>query len=303
MSSQRVVRPKASRRGRDEIEREAMHEVVVGLGEQPWLADHRVGELTIVPAAAIAEMLRAVAESHLRLQPELRGLVLRSPIVLQQARPAHLRVAITNSDTRASLSWRSVDAPAASWLRCAAAHLAPCGVRTHRIDIEAVRRRCNRSIAVDALYQAFTVAGLRYGPAFRGLRELACGQGEAFGRVELPEQLDPRGYGLHPALLDAALHVVAGAAPAGEGDAFIPFEIGRFVVHEKGHRQALVHARLMKPQSNTPLVDITLIRPDGTVIAELASLAFCRAAALTRMAPEHRGRAADLPPSAETEPE
>jgi polyketide synthase 12 len=47
---------------------------------------------------------------------------------------------------------------------------------------------------------------VRLRSAFQGLRE-AWRVGEAvYGRVELPEAQSADGYGLHPALLDAALH-------------------------------------------------------------------------------------------------
>ena len=71
-------------------------------------------------------------------------------------------------------------------------------------------------IDLTGLYSALQAHGLGYGPAFQGLRE-AWRVGEAvYGRAVLPEAVSKsaEGYGLHPALLDAALHVL-GFAEAG----------------------------------------------------------------------------------------
>jgi acyl carrier protein len=51
--------------------------------------------------------------------------------------------------------------------------------------------------------------GLGYGPVFQGLRR-AWRDGEVvYAEAALPEDTDVTGYGIHPALLDAALHTIA----------------------------------------------------------------------------------------------
>jgi acyl transferase domain-containing protein len=281
------------------VEVDAVHETVISLSEHPWLADHRLGDLVILPGAAVAELVRAAAESHLGSTPEIRGLVLISPIVLQDLQAGHVRVVIARNRTRASVYCHSTEAPGASWVRCAVAHISPCrlGVRPDRVDIEALRKRCNNSVNVASLYEGFAAAGFLYGPAFRGLRTLACGAGEALGDIQLPEDEDARGYGLHPALLDAALHVMAGAAPAGGREAWVPFEIGLFIVYDTDRREALVHAQFVSGAANTRIVDITIMDPDGTVIAVMSSLAIRRADVLMKLGQTLLYRdAADLPP-------
>ncbi|WP_308408855.1 polyketide synthase dehydratase domain-containing protein, partial [Streptomyces sp. AC627_RSS907] len=56
--------------------------------------------------------------------------------------------------------------------------------------------------------------GLGYGPAFQGLRALWRHGDAWFAEVRLPDDQSADGFGLHPALLDAALHgAVDPAAP------------------------------------------------------------------------------------------
>jgi hypothetical protein len=76
------------------------------------------------------------------------------------------------------------------------------------------------------LYESLQAQGYGYGPTFQGLRE-AWRVGDAvYGRAELPEAAgSAQGYGLHPALLDAALHVIALADfPVSAGSVLLPFE-------------------------------------------------------------------------------
>ena len=55
--------------------------------------------------------------------------------------------------------------------------------------------------------------GLGYGPAFQGLVEAWRDGGMLYGRAVLPDRIAATAgeYGVHPALLDAALHVLATA--------------------------------------------------------------------------------------------
>jgi NADPH:quinone reductase-like Zn-dependent oxidoreductase/NADP-dependent 3-hydroxy acid dehydrogenase YdfG/acyl carrier protein len=65
-----------------------------------------------------------------------------------------------------------------------------------------------RPVDLSGLYPRLAERGLGYGPAFQGLRALWRRDGELFAEVVLPrEQHDAAGgFGIHPALLDAALH-------------------------------------------------------------------------------------------------
>ncbi|WP_139342238.1 type I polyketide synthase, partial [Protofrankia sp. BMG5.30] len=69
----------------------------------------------------------------------------------------------------------------------------------------------------DDVYARLTAAGLAYGPLFRGTSAVWRRAGEVFAEVELPEGVrgDAGRFGIHPALLDAALHAAVLTAPEG----------------------------------------------------------------------------------------
>ncbi|WP_338105494.1 polyketide synthase dehydratase domain-containing protein [Streptomyces cinnamoneus] len=76
------------------------------------------------------------------------------------------------------------------------------GVRPGRL---AARRAS--PVDVDDLYERFAAQGLGYGPLFHGVRAAWRNGTDVFTEVELPAEATG-GFGLHPALLDAALHGV-----------------------------------------------------------------------------------------------
>ena len=93
---------------------------------------------------------------------------------------------------------------------------------------------------VAGLYAGLAERGYGYGPAFRGLRAAWRRGQEIFAEVALPEGTEAGGFGVHPALLDAALHGAALdgavlAGPAGPpGQVLLPFAWSGVTVHGPG---------------------------------------------------------------------
>jgi len=280
-------------------EADATYETEISLSDHPWLIDHRLGNVVVLPGTAIAELVRATAEHHFGSTPEIRGLVFISPVVLRDARAQHVRVVFDRNSERASVYCRPAAAAAADWTRCALARISPRARSgsPDRVELEAIRARCGSAVDINTLYRDLAAAGLSYGPAFRGLRALAGGNDEAIGKIRLPDTADALGFRVHPALLDAALHVIAATVPVGGREALVPFEIGSFAVFKSNEREALVHARRLNGGGKTPLVNVTVLDADGTVIAVMWSLALRSADALVKefkCSTPHRGSRPEL---------
>src|SRR5262249_10168666 len=122
--------------------------------------------------------------------------------------------------------------------------------------------------------------GLAYGPSFQGLQSLRRGEGEAVAEVALPVGVGAEGYGVHPALLDAAFHAVAaGVSSSGEGALLLPFSMGYVAVYQPGAETAWVHARVRVAASGMGVVaDVTLADAGGVVLAEVSELRLQRVA-------------------------
>ncbi|MGH2855320.1 MAG: SDR family NAD(P)-dependent oxidoreductase, partial [Solirubrobacteraceae bacterium] len=72
------------------------------------------------------------------------------------------------------------------------------------------------SVDVEGLYDRAAAQGLEYGPVFQGLRAVWRRGEEVFAEVALPreQQADAGLFGVHPALLDGALHALGATALA-----------------------------------------------------------------------------------------
>ncbi|MET7427372.1 polyketide synthase dehydratase domain-containing protein, partial [Dactylosporangium sp. NPDC005555] len=83
-----------------------------------------------------------------------------------------------------------------------------------------------RPVPVDGLYQRLAGDGYVYGPVFQGLRAVWRSDRDVYAEVALPEHAEQAGqagvdgFGLHPAVLDAALHPIGltGLVGDDEGD-------------------------------------------------------------------------------------
>jgi polyketide synthase 12/epothilone polyketide synthase D len=261
---------------------DAIYEATLSLSDQPWLADHRLGEQVIVPGMAVAELVRAAAEYYLEDTPQVRDLVLSAPLVLEAGKARRVQVVVSKKGTRAQVYSQPAEEMGPCWIFHSTADIAlrqPSAAAT--VDVEALRRRCAKLLDVAALYEDFAIAGVHYGPVFRGVRGLSIGTGEALGEIHLPAAAKARGYGMHPALFDAALQVARHAVPSGDGAAWVPFAMGQLVIYEPGRREALVHARLANGRGGAPVIDILVMDAAGMPIAELSGLRYRRADALS----------------------
>ncbi len=76
-------------------------------------------------------------------------------------------------------------------------------------------------VDVETLYDQAAARGLEFGPAFQGLRAAWRVGEELLAEVSLPaeQQADAEAFGVHPALLDAALHPLGASLLLGREDA------------------------------------------------------------------------------------
>ncbi|MER6409468.1 type I polyketide synthase, partial [Streptomyces viridosporus] len=126
------------------------------------------------------------------------------------------------------------------------------------------------------LYSRFAEHGYQYGPGFQGLKAAWHHGDEVYAEVALPEAQHDRArrFGLHPALLDAALHAlwltaVEGDPSAGEADGVrLPFSWGGTSLYASGATTLRVRLRT----TGTDEVAITVADAAGSPVAAVESL-------------------------------
>ncbi|WP_344153043.1 type I polyketide synthase, partial [Streptomyces polychromogenes] len=201
----------------------------LSLRTHPWLADHAVLGTVLVPGTALVEL--ALKAGELVGADALEELTLAAPLVIPQQDGVDVHVSVGPADDsgRRTVTVHSrtegdhADEP---WTRHATGFLADAAENEAEYDgaglAEAWPPAGAEPVDVEALYESFAEAGYAYGPAFRGLAAAWRRGDEVFTETLLPE--DPRtgtaGFGLHPALFDAALH---GTFLQGGGERRLPF--------------------------------------------------------------------------------
>ncbi|MET1075693.1 MAG: SDR family NAD(P)-dependent oxidoreductase [Umezawaea sp.] len=205
----------------------------LGLGRQPWLADHTVRGRTLVPGTVFVDLvLRAAARTG---TAHLRDLILEAPLTVPTEGTVELQLTVAGPDASGhrelALHSRRGDEP---WTRHATGTLAgsgspvPAGIVWPPRDAEPAD--------VEELYARFARHGVDYAPAFRGVDAVWTRAGEVFAEVSLPGGGHRDEYGLHPALFDAALHSAALVGTAGG----LPFAWTAVSLHSVGARKLRV---------------------------------------------------------------
>ena len=202
----------------------------LSVAAQPWLADHVVGGVIVVPGTAVLEM---VIQAGDRVGcGEVERLTLEVPLVVPPEGGVAVQLMVGAAGEAGgrelTLRSRSEDTGLTGpWVRHASGRLvraAAAGVVSEALVVWPPVGA--QVVPVEGLYSRLAGAGLEYGPLFQGLRAVWRGEGEVFAEVELPPdgRDDVARFGLHPALLDAGLHAIAFGDVVSTEGAALPFE-------------------------------------------------------------------------------
>ncbi|WP_212732759.1 type I polyketide synthase, partial [Streptomyces oceani] len=205
----------------------------LSLRAQPWLGEHRIAGAAVVPSTALLDLaVRAADQVGCAL---VRELVLETPLVLPEQGAVQLQVRVAEPDGNGArmlaVYGRSLtgetDAAAPPWMRHANGVLdpSPAPAGHDSFDFAAWPPPGAEEVDTDGLYERLADTGFGYGATFRGLRAVWQLDGDAYAEVVLDgaagqygnaagTTVDPTGFGLHPALLDAALHPLGLGLPA-----------------------------------------------------------------------------------------
>ncbi len=270
----------------------------LSLESHPWLGDHVVLGSVLLPGTAFVELaLHAGARLGCGCVWEL---VLQEPLVFAEAGGVQIRVVVGERDAvgcrrvgvysrweRHSTEERWEDG---EWACHASGVLGPAQSAAGAEGGGQVASFGGawppvgaEPVDVEGLYDGLAGVGLEYGPAFQGLHGVWRRGGEVFAEVELGEE--QRGeaglFGVHPALLDAALHAVAvgglsdvpGGALGGNRDgaggvARLPFAWGDVVLGAVG--ASVLRVRLKRVSEDA--IGVLAVDEGGRLVVSVGSL-------------------------------
>ncbi|MGA6153853.1 SDR family NAD(P)-dependent oxidoreductase [Stenotrophomonas sp. NPDC087984] len=214
---------------------------------QPWLADHTVRGSVILPGAAFVEL--AVRAGDEVRRPAVEELTIHAPLVIPAGERVDVQVSVT-IDGHVQIHSRTAGS---DWTYHASA------LTTDRAEEAQVWRNWPpepvEAVDIGRFYETLAGDGLGYGPAFRGVRAMWRSADAFYAEVALPDEVPAAAFVLHPALLDAALQVMAfGASEPGRTS--LPFAWSGVRVHASGARSLRVRV------AASPSGDISLLATD-----------------------------------------
>ncbi|WP_190009745.1 SDR family NAD(P)-dependent oxidoreductase [Streptomyces anulatus] len=242
----------------------------------PVIADHVVDGRPVLAGVAHLELVRAAAA---RLTGHgvaaLTDVRWRAPLDLDTGAPTVLLTA--EGDTvRGQVITRGPDGTTVhATMTASTVPGEPAG----RADPAALRSRCTREESANSFYGRAAEQGLAFGPAYRLVRRMYRGDGEAFAELSAT----PGGgsdWWLEPGATDAALHTLHGAVPFWDEPATLPVSVARVDLVAPSGQARYAHARLVEadPARGTVRCDVDLYDEDGRPLVRFAGLTAVRPA-------------------------
>lgn len=254
-------------------------EIGVSVAALPWIDDHVVAGVRVLPGAAYLDAaLSAARELTGRPTSMLADLRFVSPLVIGEHEAPVVRTSVDGQTNRFTIRSRPADGTA--WTvhahgRIVDADATPVAGRPASGSSDASEEAT--VIGAEELYHLLDQAGLTYGPAFRRVVEARVGQDEVVALIDA-EPTGGRAHQVHPGVLDAALQCVAAWVAVGDGDrqAMVPAAVAS--VRQFREVPSRLEARVTRldpaPGEADLVADIVLAEPGGEVVLELARVQF-----------------------------
>ncbi|MFI2208011.1 SDR family NAD(P)-dependent oxidoreductase, partial [Streptomyces sp. NPDC020192] len=202
----------------------------------PWLAHHSAHGTPLLPGTAFVEL--ALHAAQYTSAPHIQELTLEAPLALDAQLPTHLQITVApdgpSGQITVQIHSRPEDPhdPTTAWRHHATATLTADATDAAVPPVSWPPTEA-RLLDTEGFYEEAERAGYGYGPAFQGLRRAWRQGSELYADVVLPrdQHEEATGYGLHPALFDAALHALLLGGEGGDQAVRLPFVWSGVTLH------------------------------------------------------------------------
>ena len=256
----------------------------VSVATSPYLADHKVQGIPVLPATAYIEMVLAAAwQAFGEGAVSLADVWYKKPLFLADDSRVSVQVVLSGmspNDLEFRVASLRTDGSHVVHSTGRLSHGCEATVRAMDcLDVDGIRRRCPTAVSGDAFYRLAGERGNNWGSAFQGVEQFWLGDGEALARVQVNDVVkrDRERYVIHPALSDACGHVLTATVSLTGGDgpyagAFVGggIEEVRFYRRPKG-TCLWSHARLrqgVRGQENLLVGDVVVADETGAIVTE-----------------------------------
>lgn len=239
-------------------------------GNEFFLRDHVVGGEKILPATAVMEMARAAAELALQKRvTELKQLIWLRAIVPSPETKVQIRLLpLQGEEKSAGFEVYTVEEgkePVLCAQGCASA-AEPLSMKT--ISVHEIESRCVMAIQGTQLYGQ--IRGIAYGPTFRAVQSVKCGDNEAVSALYMAKEAEEKRFILNPALMDAAMQTVSVLMSGASDGTWLPFSAEDVKIY--GAMPAECRAVARKRPGTEATFDVDVCSMQGQAMIRLSGL-------------------------------
>ncbi len=237
----------------------------------PWISDHKVGDVPVLPATAYVEMMLAVARQiHPDGALELRDLDILRPLVFDGKASFETSVRFAHETGIVELLSRLRGGSGGGWTLNARGIVGRSPIAG---KAAVVPEAPDHAIVVprNSVYAWAHSLGFEYGPTFQRARQVVFPEPKlAIASLDRPEDLVTGTKILDITALDAAFHALFASEEAGVADMpmkrMLPVRFGNVRVFETGAIATRVTARTLRQSLSSMVVDIDLWDEHGKIV-------------------------------------
>jgi myxalamid-type polyketide synthase MxaD len=259
---------------------------------QPYLDDHRVEGVALLPAAIYVEMaLAAAAEVFPSRSFVLKDVEFRRALFVPDGEPRAIQVILSSAaNETASIHIYSrpseIAQPNSQWTLHATGILGPqqndaISPIVAQGTLAEVHARCSEQISAPDYYLRLRGNGIDYGPYFQSITQLWRCSGEMLAQVKPPGRQygDSSAVQFHPAIIDALFQTLGAgvAAQATQSDkqgAYMPTHVDKIRIHGRPGSHLWSHAQVQVADADFVKGDVRLLDETGQVAVEILGLRF-----------------------------
>src|SRR5579884_1449052 len=247
----------------------------VGTAAQPWLADHQIRNVPVLPGAAYCEMALAAAHAVFGEAAEVRDIRFEQALRLDEQTTVGASVTLSSPGVA---DFTVETSQGGQQVRHAAAVLQGGeDEQPPTRDISALLAgHPGREEGADVRAR-LDQRGVQFGPAFTALGTVHTGEGEThtvLAEVALPRQIRSQqdAYGVHPALLDTCFQTIEAhpeVRTLAEEVLGLPLGARRIRIYGPVRNASYCYARVTKADTSGVDADFELLDEHGAVLLSL----------------------------------
>ena len=279
---------------RSPLQKEIVFEARLSLEKFPYIKDHRIAGLTLLPATLYLEIIAAGARQVFGgAMPELNDVSFHQAVSLEPGEEHHLQLIVERPNQDSSsfkLIWLEDEDPGNElpWT------LVASGFKAADLEAEpilpadqtpATISQCfSKTISGKDFYERLKGYGYQFGDSFKAVKHLQFNDREALGFIEPFDELrsGALNYLFHPAVLDGCLQVCASAWGEDLREApYVPVSIRRIRFRRELKESLWSYAMLDNAPAGAPGTrtgKLVIFDEASHIVAELTDIVFKRTA-------------------------